>query len=120
MGSWKVYDDQRFGFWVKKMKILGVFFGVIDVQRDNWEPKLSKLDKMLTLWKSRSLSMVDKSLIINALGVSYCICRKYLSPLDGLMIVIIALFGIFSWGLRLSLLPERHSIVQLTGGVLGL
>jgi len=52
------------------MKILGVFFGVIDVQRDNWEPKLSKLDKMLTMWKSRFLSMVGKSLIINVLGVS--------------------------------------------------
>ena len=51
------------------MKILGVFFGLIDVQRDNWEPKLSKLDKM-SLWKSRSLSMVGKYLVINVLGVS--------------------------------------------------
>ena len=56
--------------WVKKMKILGVLFGVVDVQRDYWEPKLSKLDKMLTMWKSRSLSMVGKSLVINVLGVS--------------------------------------------------
>ena len=47
------------------MKILGVFFGVADVQQDNWEPKLSKLDKSLNLWKSRSLSMIGKSLIIN-------------------------------------------------------
>ena len=48
VGSWKACDDQPFGLtWVKKMKILGVFFGVIDVQRDNWEPRLSKLDKML-------------------------------------------------------------------------
>ena len=71
VGAWKAREDQPFGLtWVKKMKILGVFFGVIDVQRDNWEPKLSKLDKMLTMWKSRSLSMVGKSLIINVLGVS--------------------------------------------------
>ena len=71
VGSWKTRNDQPFGLtWVKKMKILGVFFGVIDVQRDNWEPRLSKLDKMLTLWKSRSLSMVGKSLVINVLGVS--------------------------------------------------
>lgn len=73
VGSWKDRDDQPYGLtWVKKMKILGVFFGVIDVQRDNWESKLSKLDKMLSLWKSRSLSMVGKSLVINVLGVSYC------------------------------------------------
>ena len=71
VGAWKARDDQPFGLtWVKKMKILEVFFGVIDVQRDNWEPKLSKLDKMLTMWKSRFLSLVDKSLIINVLGVS--------------------------------------------------
>ena len=71
VGSWRDCFDQPFGLtWVKKMKILGVFFGVIDVPRDNWEPKLSKLDKMLTLWKSRSLSMVGKSLIINVLGIS--------------------------------------------------
>ena len=71
VGSWRARDDQPFGLtWVKKMKILGVVFGVVDVQRDNWEPKLSKLDKVLSLWKSRSLSMVAKSLIINVLGVS--------------------------------------------------
>ena len=62
VGSWKDRDNQPFGLtWVKKIKILEVFFGVIDVQCDNWEPKLSKLDKMLSLWKSRSLSMVGKS-----------------------------------------------------------
>ena len=71
VGSWKARDDQPFGLtWVKKMKILGVFFGVIDVQRDTWKPKLSKLDKMLMLWKSLSLSMVGKSLVMNVLGVS--------------------------------------------------
>ena len=71
VGSWKARNDQPFSLkWVKKMKILGVFFGVIDVQRDNWEPRLSKLDKILMLWKSSSLSMVGKSLVINFLGVS--------------------------------------------------
>ena len=71
VGAWKSRDDQPFGLtWVKKKKILGVAVGVLDVQRDNWEPKLSKLDKMLSMWKSCSLSMVGKSLIINILGVS--------------------------------------------------
>ena len=70
VGAFRSRDDQPLGLtWVNKMKILGVFFGV-DVQRDNWEPKLSKLDKLLSRWKSRSLSMVGKSLIINVLGVS--------------------------------------------------
>ena len=66
VGAWKSCDDQPFGLTrVKKKKILGVIFGDTEVQRDNWEPKLSKLDKMLSMWKSRSLSMVGNSLIIN-------------------------------------------------------
>ena len=71
VGTWRTREDQPLGLmWIKKMKFMGVVFGVVDVQRDNWEPKLSKLDKMLTTWKSRSLSMVGKSLIINVLGIS--------------------------------------------------
>lgn len=52
------------------MKILGVFFGVVSMEHDNWEPKLAKLEKMLNMWKSRSLPMIGKALIINILGVS--------------------------------------------------
>ena len=29
------------------MKILGVLFGVVDTERDNWQPKLNKLEKSL-------------------------------------------------------------------------
>jgi len=46
VGTWKTREDEPFRLtWVKKMKILGVCFGVVDVQSDNWEPKLSKLKK---------------------------------------------------------------------------
>lgn len=71
LGAWRNRPDQPLGLtWVKKMKILGIFFGVVNVEQDNWEPKLSKLDKMLNRWKSRSLSMIGKTLILNILGVS--------------------------------------------------
>lgn len=63
--------DQPLGLkWVNKMKILGVVFGTVAVERDNWEPRLSKLDSCLSLWKSRSLSFVGKVLILNILGLS--------------------------------------------------
>jgi len=52
------------------MKILGVVFGTIPVQQENWQPKLNKLEKSLNLWKSRSLSFIGKSLIVNVLGLS--------------------------------------------------
>lgn len=62
--------------WVTKMKILGVVFSssIVDVSVDNWEPQLAKLEKSLNLWKSPSLSLVGKSLIINALAISKLIC----------------------------------------------
>ena len=43
------------------MKILGVLFGVVDTERDNWQPKLNKLEKSLNLWKSCSLSLLGKA-----------------------------------------------------------
>lgn len=49
------------------MKILGVVFVLVPVERDNWGPRLSKLDSCLSLWKSRSLSFVGKVLILNVL-----------------------------------------------------
>ena len=54
------------------MKILGVVFssGLVDVSVDNWEPRLVKLERSLKLWKSCSLSLIGKSLIINTLGIS--------------------------------------------------
>lgn len=51
------------------MKILGVVFGN-DTEVDNWQPKLEKLEKHLKLCKSRSLSLVGKSLLVNVLGIS--------------------------------------------------
>ena len=59
LGAWTDRQDRSLGLkWVQKMKIFGVVFGTVDVNRDNWEPRLSKLDKSLSLWKSRSLSLI--------------------------------------------------------------
>ena len=70
LGAWRSRVDQPLGLtWVKKMKILGVVFGEC-TEQDNWQPKLNKLEKHLNLWKSRSLSLIGKSLIINTLGLS--------------------------------------------------
>ena len=36
----------------------------VNVERDNWEPRLSKLDKMISSWRSRSLSLVGKVVVM--------------------------------------------------------
>ena len=60
LGSWKDRTDEPLGLaWVKKTTILAIVFGTINVERDNWEPRLSKLDKCVSSWKNRSLSMID-------------------------------------------------------------
>ena len=71
LGAWRSRSDEPLGLtWVKKMKILGVFFGTIPVEQDNWMPKINKLEKALHLWRMRSLSLLGKALVINILGFS--------------------------------------------------
>ena len=61
LGAWEFCNDEPHGLtWIRKMKILGVVFGVVDTEQHNWQPKLNKLEKSLNLWKSRSLSLWEK------------------------------------------------------------
>ena len=56
--AWKFCNEEPHALtWVRKMMILGVVFGVVDTEEDNWQPKLNKLGRSLNLWKSRSLSL---------------------------------------------------------------
>ena len=71
LGAWKDRPDEPLGLsWVKKTKILGIVFGSVNVECDNWEPRLSKLDQCVSRWKNRSLSFIGKVLILNILGLS--------------------------------------------------
>ena len=59
MGAFKWHQDEPFGLtWVKKMKVLGVWFGTVSVEQDNWQPKINKFEKSIHLWKSWSLSLI--------------------------------------------------------------
>ena len=50
LGAWRFRADEPLGLtWVKKMKVLGVFFGTIPVEQDNWMPKVNKLERALNL-----------------------------------------------------------------------
>ena len=70
LGAWKDRPDTPLGLsWVKKMKILGIVFGTVNVDQDNWEPRVSRIEKCVR-WQSRSLSLIGKVLILNILGLS--------------------------------------------------
>ena len=66
LGAWKKRPDKPLGLsWVKKIKILGIV-----LRQDNWEPRVSNLEKCVSRWQSRSLSLIGKVLILNILGLS--------------------------------------------------
>ena len=57
--------------WVtSKLKILGVFFGNGNLDKPNWEHRVIKLEKRLNWWKSRTLSLKGKAMIVNVLGAA--------------------------------------------------
>ena len=73
LGAWRSRPDTPLGLsWIQKMKICGVWFsnGLVNVDPDNWLPRISKLESNINLWKCRSLSLVGKVLVINILGAS--------------------------------------------------
>lgn len=62
LGAWRSRTDEPLGLtWVRKMKILGAFFGIVPVEQGNLQSKINKLGKSLNLWKSCSLSLIGKS-----------------------------------------------------------
>ena len=121
LGAWRSRGDQPLGLkWVTKMKILGVVFGQ-DTETDNWRPKLEKLEKHLNLWKSRSLSLVGKSLIINVLGISkllylsavLCVPKWVISKVNNLV-------WPFLWGSRIETVSRMTCHQSLGKGGLGI
>ena len=121
-GNWKDRCDKPFGLnWVDKMKVLGIVFGNVNVERDNWEPRLSKVDKMLSLWQSRSLSSVGKVLILNTLAFSKLFyLSRILRPPKWVYGRIKSFIWPFLWGSRIETVARRSIICSLQDGGLGL
>ena len=122
LGAWKDRQDQPLGLsWVRKMKVLGIVFGTVNVERDNWEPRLSKLDNSLSLWKSRSLSLIGKVLILNILGLSKLLyVSRFLEPPKWVLDRIRSLIWPFLWGSRLETVARKTIVCPLSKGGLGL
>ena len=53
-----------------KVKILGVFLGPFVSEEDNWSPRITAVENVLSSWRQRSLSYRGKALVINALALS--------------------------------------------------
>ena len=53
-----------------KLKVLGVFIGVGNLEADNWRPRIDAVERVLNSWRSRSPSFRGKALVVNALALS--------------------------------------------------
>ena len=122
LGAWRDRGDTPLGLsWVRKMKILGVFFGTINVDRDNWEPRLSKLDRCLNMWKSRSLSMIGKAWIINILAISKLLyVASILVPPDWVVGKYNQLVWSFLWGSKIEPVARKALHCPVSKGGLGI
>ena len=122
LGAWKNRPDQPLGLsWVRKMKILGVFFGTLNVDQDNWEPRISKLDKCVSAWKKRSLSLIGKVLVLNILGLSKLLfVSSILTPPRWVYDRVNQIIWPFLWGSRVETVARRTLICSVPNGGLGL
>ena len=122
LGAWKDRLDEPLGLtWVRKMKVLGIVFGTLNVDRDNWEPRLSKLDKSISLWKSRALSFLGRVLILNILGLSKLMyVSRVLVPPRWVSDRYNSLIWPFLWGSRLETVARKTIICPVKDGGLGL
>ena len=121
LGAWRSRADQPFGLtWVTKIKILGVVFGQ-NAESDNWRPKLKKLENHLNFWKSRSLSLVGKSLIVNTIGISKLLYLATILPVPQWVISEVNnLIWPFLWGCRMETVSRQSCHQPFLKGGLGI
>ena len=106
-----------------KMKILSIWFGngTTLVEQDNWLPKLSKLENNLNLWKSRSLSLIGKSFIINIVGASkFWFLAKILSVPQWVESRFRKLVYHFLWNSKIETVSRQTLLAPVKDGGLGI
>ena len=122
LGAWRSRVDEPLGLtWVKKMKVLGVWFGVVPVEQDNWASKVNKLEKAVNLWKSRSLSFVGKCMVVNVIGLSkfYYLARVLLVP-EWVIRRVNQIIWPFIWGSKIETVSRQSCYCSVSTGGLGL
>ena len=72
LGAWRNRLDSPVAItWNSdKMKMLGVFVGHGNLEEANWCKRIDAVERCLNSWRSHSLSLSGKALIINALALS--------------------------------------------------
>ena len=89
--------------------------------KKNWEPRISKLDKCVSAWKKRSLSLIGKVLVLNILGLSKLFfVSSILAPPRWVCDRVNSIIWPFLWGSRGETVARRPLICPVPNGGLGL
>ena len=122
LGAWCNRTETPYNLnWVHKLKLLGIWFGNIDTEQDNWKPKIEKLGKCLNLWKLRTLSLVGKSLIINLLGANkFWHLAKVLTIPKWLIAEYNKLVWPFLWGTKIETVSRKKCCNPIKDGGLNI
>ena len=115
----------RTSHWVspglRRQKFLEWFSDRVMLNEDNWEPRISKLDKCLQSWKTRSLSLIGKVLILNILGLSKLFfVASVLTPPRWVYDRVNQIIWPFLWGSRIETVARRSLVCPVADGGLGL
>ena len=76
MGCWNGRTDSPVHItWSSvKVKVLGVFLGLGNLEEDNWRPRIIAVGNALNSWRQQSLSYKGKALVSIALPLSCVWC----------------------------------------------
>ena len=71
LGSWcgRVDPPVALDWSSSKLKVLGVFIGVGDLEAENWRPRIDAVERVLNSWRSRSLSFRGKALVVKRVSL---------------------------------------------------
>ena len=95
--------------------------GLVNVDPDNWLPRISKLESHIHLWKCRSLSVVGKVLVFNILGASkFWLLAKVLPTSEWVVSQFKKLVFPFLWGSKIETVSRKSLSVRVNKGGLGL
>ena len=72
LGSWvgRLDPPVALDWSPSKLKILGIYVGLVNLEEDNWGPRICAVEKTLLSWRRRNISFRGKALVINALALS--------------------------------------------------
>ena len=114
LGSWVGRADPPVALdWSpSKLKILGIYVGLGNLEEDNWGPRICAVEKTLLSWRQRNLSLRGKALVINALALSrlWCVASLVHMPPWVLRMLNSLIFDFF-WKTKCELV-SRAVVVQ--------